>query len=67
MTTLLAHVIIVALAITAYVVLSVTGHDGTPVFVFIAGQGVGAAAQALTGSNNEPPKLNLAPDRSTLP
>ena len=62
-----AHIIVIALAIAAYVVLTVTGHDGNPVFVFVGGQAIGAGIQAVTNSNeNLPAKIIPAPDRSTI-
>jgi len=42
------HLLVLAIAIAAYVVLTITGNDGNPVFVFIAGQAVGAGVQKAT-------------------
>ena len=48
------HLGLVALAICGYIVLTITGNDGNPVFVFTAGQLAGAAVQAKTG---RPPQV----------
>jgi hypothetical protein len=62
------HVVVLALAIAAYVVLTVTGHDGNPVFVFIGGQAVGAAVQAKSVTNTPPSNgaVVQAPSRTTI-
>lgn len=65
MTTTLVHLLTIAIAIGAYVALTVTGHDGNPVFVFIGGQGVGALIQKGT-STPDVPSYVPPPDRSTI-
>lgn len=50
----LIHLGLVVAALAAYVALTVTGNDGTPVFVFIGGQLAGAAVQAAAG---KPPQV----------
>lgn len=69
MSSAVLHAILFALALTAYVVLTVTGHDGNPVFLFFAGQVSGAVIQSTKNGNgnstvNEP--LQVAPKRSTI-
>lgn len=63
------HSIVLGLAIVAYVVLTLTGHDGNPVFLWIGGQVSGAAIQGVSAakksaSDNSP--IQVAPSRSTL-
>lgn len=50
----LVHVLLVVAALAAYVLLTVSGNDGNPVFVFVGGQLTGAAIQATTG---RPPQV----------
>lgn len=65
----LIHLGVIVAAIIAYVVLTVTGHDGNPVFIFIGGQIAGAAIQNATtksNGNSLPTEITVAPDRSTI-
>lgn len=50
----LIHAGLIVAALVAYVLLTVTGNDGTPVFIFVGGQVAGAAIQATTG---KPPQV----------
>lgn len=62
------HLAALAIALAAYVVLTVTGHDGNPVFVFMGGQGAGLITQLVTESrsSNNTPSVTPAPNRSTI-
>lgn len=65
------HLIALAIALAAYVVLTVTGHDGNPVFVFMGGQGAGLITQLVTNARsaenqNSNPSVTPAPNRSTI-
>lgn len=50
----LIHAALVVAALAAYVALTVTGNDGTPVFVFTGGQLAGAVVQATA---RKPPQV----------
>ena len=39
------HGIVILVSIVSYTVLTVTGHDGTPLLTFVGGQVLGAAIQ----------------------
>ena len=52
--TLIVHGVFFVAALAAYVVLTVAGFDGNPVFTFTAGQLVGAGVQAAAG---KPPQV----------
>ena len=62
------HAFLLAIAMIAYVVLTVFGHDGNPVFIFIAGQGAGYAIQNVSnnGNGNQPTTVEIAPSRTTI-
>lgn len=61
------HAALLAIAIIAYVVLTVTGNDGNPVFIFIAGQGAGYAIQNVSSTPQpEVTPIAIAPPRTTL-
>lgn len=64
------HVLAILIAVVAYVVLTVTGHDGNPVFVFIGGQGAGALVQLATNvktdSGSQTDAVKVAAPRSTI-
>lgn len=72
-TAAILHAVLFVVAIVAYVVLTITGHDGNPVFLFFAGQVSGVLVQATSqavqvasenASNNS--GLTVAPKRSTI-
>lgn len=44
----LTQIGIAMMTIIAYVALTITNHDGTPLITLLAGQGVGAAVQSRT-------------------
>jgi hypothetical protein len=60
------HALLLTVAIAAYVVLTVTGHDGNPVFIFIAGQGAGYAIQNVSTTPPTNTTVEVAPSRSTI-
>lgn len=49
-TALIIHGVIAVALIAAYVVLTVTGHDGTVILGLLGGQGIGAGIHTVFGT-----------------